>query len=183
MSSEAGTRPDPVVVTYNVLRTWPLPAPGEDKEASGRTLIVGGSTQTPGAVLLAAESALRCGAGKLQVATVASLAPHVALALPEALVRPLPETADGTLAAAGADDVLELAADVSAIVLGPGMIGLEETVALVGAVLEQVTCTVVLDALALAVVGEGAPGLFECAPRAVLTPNNTELALMLDVER
>src|SRR3954454_24445789 len=142
MSSEAGTRPDPVVVTYNVLRTWPLPAPGEDKEASGRTLIVGGSTQTPGAVLLAAESALRSGAGKLQVATVASLAPHLAVALPEALVRALPETPGGGLAPEGAEDVLELAGDVSAILLGPGMIGLDDTAALVGRVLSQVTCGV-----------------------------------------
>src|SRR3954467_916990 len=122
---------DPVVVTYNVLRAWPLPPSGEDKEASGRTLIVGGSTQTPGAVLLAAESALRSGAGKLQVATVASLAPHLAVALPEALVRALPETPGGGLAPEGADAVLELAADVSAILLGPGMIGLDDTAALV----------------------------------------------------
>src|SRR3954452_4694459 len=121
VSSDPGVPPGAVVVTSSVLRAWPLPPPGEDKEARGRTLIVGGSTQTPGAVLLAAESALRCGAGKLQVATVASLAPHLALALPEALVRPLPETAEGSLAASGAEAVLELAADVSAIVLGPGM--------------------------------------------------------------
>src|SRR3954466_7974513 len=127
VSSDPRVPPGAAAATSTVLRDWPLPPPGEDKAASGRTLIVGGSTQTPGAVLLAAESALRSGAGKLRVATVASLAPQMAMALPEALVRALPQTADGGLAPGGAEDVLELAADVSAILLGPGMIGLDDT--------------------------------------------------------
>ncbi|NHC14170.1 NAD(P)H-hydrate dehydratase [Motilibacter deserti] len=174
---------DAVVVTSGVLREWPLPAPGEDKESRGRTLIVGGSTRTPGAVLLAAEAALRCGAGKLQVATVASLAPHLAVALPEALVLPLPETAGGGIAPHAADAVLELAADAAAVLLGPGMVGEDDTVDLVGRVLAQAPCSVVLDALAVAVVEEGRPGLQDTAERAVLTPNNTELALMLGADR
>lgn len=59
--------------------------------------MIRGSTETLGAVLLAAEAAMRAGAGKLQVATVASLAPVAAAALPEALVRALPETAGGAI--------------------------------------------------------------------------------------
>ena len=174
---------DPVVVTSGVLRSWPLPAPGEDKEARGRTLIVGGSTSTPGAVLLAAEAALRCGAGKLQVATVASLAPHLAVALPEALVRALPETASGGIDPSAAGAVLELASDAAATLLGPGMIGIDDTVELVGRVLAEAPCSIVLDALAVAVVEEGYPGLQGTAARAVLTPNNTELSMMLGVDR
>ena len=50
--------PEPLVVTAAVLREWPLPPPGPTKDA-GRTLIVGGSSQNPGAVILAAEAALR----------------------------------------------------------------------------------------------------------------------------
>src|SRR5688572_15090459 len=82
---------DVVDVTAAVLRDWPLPDLGTDKESRGRTLIIGGSAQTPGAVLLAAEAALRSGAGKLQVATVRSVAVAVAVALPEARVLPLAE--------------------------------------------------------------------------------------------
>lgn len=50
---------DAVVVTSAVLRDWPLPDPGTDKESRGRVLVVGGQVETPGAVLLAAEAALR----------------------------------------------------------------------------------------------------------------------------
>ena len=67
--------------------SWPLPEPSGGKEARGSILVIGGSAETLGAVVLAAEAALRAGAGKLQVATAASVAPFAALALPEALVR------------------------------------------------------------------------------------------------
>ena len=60
---------DATTVTPALRRDWALPDAGGGKEGRGRTLIVGGSAQTPGAIVLAAEAALRCGAGKLQVAT------------------------------------------------------------------------------------------------------------------
>lgn len=75
------------------LRALPLPSPGGDKEQRGRVLIVGGSMRVPGAALLAGEAALRAGAGKLQIATAASVAPGMALAVPEALVLGLAQTA------------------------------------------------------------------------------------------
>lgn len=81
---------DATTVTPSLLREWALPDAGGGKEGRGRTLIVGGSALTPGAIVLAAEAALRCGAGKLQVAPASSVAPTVAVAVPEALVLGLP---------------------------------------------------------------------------------------------
>ena len=49
-------------------------------------LVVGGSALVPGAILLAGVAALRAGAGKLQLATVARVAPALGVAVPEALV-------------------------------------------------------------------------------------------------
>src|SRR4051812_4028678 len=74
------------------LDSMPLPSVGEndDKEARGVVLAIGGSAQVPGAIKLAAEGALRAGAGKLQIATVADVATHVGVALPEVLVIALP---------------------------------------------------------------------------------------------
>ena len=79
------------------LRGWPLPMPSSegDKEQRGHVLILGGSREMPGAVILAATAALRAGAGKLTIATGASVAQLVALALPEARVIGLGETAEG----------------------------------------------------------------------------------------
>ena len=49
-------------------------------------------------MLLAGVAALRAGAGKLQIATAASVAPQLALAVPEARVIGLAETEDGEIA-------------------------------------------------------------------------------------
>ena len=104
------------------LRQWPLPAPGGDKNARGRVVVVGGSRRTPGAVLLAAEAALRAGAGKPQVATVASVASPASVALPEALVTPLPETDDGEVDDAAYEEVLGLADGADALLAGAGAV-------------------------------------------------------------
>jgi NAD(P)H-hydrate repair Nnr-like enzyme with NAD(P)H-hydrate dehydratase domain len=56
-------------VTTALLRSMPLPSlDGGDKEARGRVLVVGGSSEAPRGALLAGEAALRAGAGKLQIA-------------------------------------------------------------------------------------------------------------------
>ena len=55
--------PEPTLVTPEVLRAWQLPEPTGGKNARGSVLVIGGSTETLGAVLLAAEAALRAGAG------------------------------------------------------------------------------------------------------------------------
>jgi ADP-dependent NAD(P)H-hydrate dehydratase len=73
-------RPESTLITPQVLRKWRLPEPTGGKEARGSILVVGASTETLGAVLLAAEAALRSGAGKLQVAVPVSVAGFAAQA-------------------------------------------------------------------------------------------------------
>jgi len=96
---------DPTLITRQLLQDWPLPVPDEegDKEGRGRTLIIGGSKEVPGAVILAGTAALRAGAGKVQIAVGESIALHVACAIPEVRVFALPETEDGSIAPAGVE--------------------------------------------------------------------------------
>src|SRR3954451_6546419 len=113
MKNEAGQ------VTTGLLRGWSLPDLQEaDKEDRGQVLVLGGAVQTPGAVLLAATAALRCGAGKLQIATARTTALMLAVAVPEAFVQGLPETPGGAVSAAGADLVIELADSAQAVLVG-----------------------------------------------------------------
>ena len=185
MSSDTGGRPageDLRTVTYALLRGWLLPNDGTSKESRGRTLVVGGSAMTPGAVLLAGEAAMRAGAGKLQVAAPASSAPHLALALPEALVLPMPENEDGTLDPAGAERAAELAADAAAVLIGPGMVGTEQTLELLRGLIPAVRGSLVLDALGLAIAGDAPELLRARSGPTILTPNLTELAICLHEE-
>lgn len=165
-------------VTSGLLRSWPLPPSEGGKNERGRVLIVGGSRETVGAVLLAGEAALRVGAGKLQVATVESRAAELSVALPEALVRPLAETTTGHIAPASSESLADLAGEADAVVIGPGLMGVDDARAVVERLLPSVKRRVVLDALALSVVTVD-DELCVDAPPAVLTPNLSELGVLV----
>ncbi len=176
------SRPDPTTVTPETLRGWPLPEPTGGKNARGSILVIGGSTETLGAVLLAATAAMRAGAGKLQVATVASMAPHVATALPEALVRALPQTGGGAIGPEAADVVRDLAEAADAVLIGPGMADKEATQAFGERLLPHLRGPLALDALGLAAVTADEGCVHHLDGRVVLTPNPTEAAYALHVE-
>lgn len=160
------------MLTAAALRSMPLPAPGGDKEQRGRVLIVGGSMRVPGAVLLAGEAALRTGAGKLQIATAASVAPGMALAVPEALVLGLAQNGQGEIVR-GHRALDGAMAACDAAVIGPGMASSATTTAMVRRAAEQAVCTLVLDAGALS-RGLRAP----IGRPFVLTPHAGEMATL-----
>ena len=174
--------PDPVVVTTEVLRAWQLPEPAGDKNTRGSILVIGGSSETLGAVLLAAEAAMRTGAGKLQVATAASVAPFAAAALPEALVRSLPETGAGAISADAADAVRDLAEAADAVLIGPGMADKDVTQEFGARLLPHLRGPLALDALGLACVTADDACLHHLDGRVVLTPNPLELAYALHAD-
>ncbi|WLI90354.1 NAD(P)H-hydrate dehydratase [Massilia sp. R2A-15] len=168
--------------TYSVdataLRAWPLPMPSGDgdKEARGHVLILGGSREMPGAVILAATAALRAGAGKLTIATGASVAQLVALALPEARVIGLAETDQGGFTEAAVGKLDPLADKVNAILIGPGMQDEEATAVLVRALLPRLDgsdVSVVLDACAMGIVLDES---FRFSVPVILTPHAGEMA-------
>lgn len=165
------------------LRAWPLPmpSPAGDKEQRGHVLVLGGSREMPGAVILAASAALRAGAGKLTIATGASVAQLVALAIPEARVIGLAETPEGGFTSAAAQALAPLAGKIGAILIGPGMQDEAATAALVRALLPLLPETAaVLDANAMGILRN--PDLAAPAPPfrfdtpVILTPHAGEMA-------
>ncbi len=170
---------EPTLVTTELLRGWPLPDPTGGKNARGAVLVIGGSTETLGAVVLAAEAALRAGAGKLQVATVASMAPYAAQSLPEARVIALPETSRGAL---GPDAVREDAENADAVLVGPGMGDKDATQAFTERLLPHLSGPLALDALGPASVTQDEKCLHHLDGQVVLTPNPTEIAISLHAD-
>src|SRR3954467_4551971 len=177
------SRPEPELITPPLLRRRALPEPTGGRTARGSILVIGGSSQTLGAVLLAAEAALRAGAGKLQVATAEAVAPLAATALPEALVRALPESDSGAIRAEAADVVRELAEAADAVLIGPGRQDVGETRGFGDRLLPHLSGPVALDALGLASVTADVGCLRHLDARGVLTPNPTALAIALHAEQ
>jgi ADP-dependent NAD(P)H-hydrate dehydratase len=184
MVPASGDRPTPL--TPRTLRRWPLPQPADDadKEGRGRVLVVAGAPELMGAAVLAATAALRAGAGKLRIATVRSVAPYVALAVPEARVYALPETREGGLEPNAAEQLAELANGCRATLIGPGLVDAPAVEALLVRLLPAIDgTTLVLDSEAMMAVGGCHALLHRLATPAILTPHAGEMAGLLGIDK
>jgi ADP-dependent NAD(P)H-hydrate dehydratase len=180
-SLHSSSATQPLLLTDELLRAWPLPQPDRegDKEERGRVLVVGGSIEMPGAVVLAATTALRAGAGKLRIATVKSAASLVAGLVPESRVFRLAETKTGAISAGARDVIAEEAEKVQAVLVGPGMIDSRAVKRLMMSLLPRLARpVVVLDAEALSCFSEAPKFLDQVRCRTILTPHAEEMAGM-----
>src|ERR1041384_6528839 len=101
-----------IEITPDVLRTMPLPQPGEgDKRSRGDVLVIAGSKQVPGAALLSGVAALRAGAERLRISTCQSNAAALAVAVPEAFVLGVRETSAGGIDPSNIGELLPLVED------------------------------------------------------------------------
>ena len=159
------------------LRAHPLPPVVDgDKETKGRILIVAGSREVPGAALLTATAAMRAGAGKLRIATVDSVAIPIGVAMPEAMVAGLAEDRGGGFAAGAVRQIAELAADVDAVVAGPGTKRSRACAEIAAALIE----TEVSLALDVAMLKALRPPGKQRRQMPILLPDADELASLLD---
>src|SRR5512142_2026487 len=99
-----------------VTKLPPLPArPAEGhKGLFGRVLVVGGNDGMIGAPVMAGTSALRCGAGLVQLAVPRSILSAALSITPELIGLGLGK-------ASGKDQLLEAAEKADAVVIGPGL--------------------------------------------------------------
>lgn len=168
------------------LRGHPLPdhADGSGKQSRGQVLIIGGSRRVPGAALLAGLSALRAGAGILQIATAGSVAIPLALAMPEAMVVGCEETSDGEIAPSAVDRVAELFEKCDAVLIGPGMLDPLASGALTERLLQSGgPQRVVLDAVAFTSLPGRTVDVDHHSGRLVVTPHAGEMAKFLGTDR
>ena len=176
----------PIAVDPDWLADHPLPdhAASADKDDRGHVLVIGGSRRVPGGLRLTAEAALRAGAGRLQLATLESLAVSVGLAVPEAAMLSLPEDGDGEIRWETSEPLARSLDRSDCTVIGPAMAEPDAAGPIVTAVLEVPGAdgAVVLDAAA---IGSGA-GLGAQTARfagcVVVTPNRGEMARLLDTD-
>lgn len=160
------------------LKAHPLPEVVDgDKETKGRILIIAGSRDIPGAVLLTATAAMRAGAGKLRIATAASRAAVIGVAMPEAMVMGLDEDEEGGFAPSAVADLAQTAEKADVVVAGPGMAVGEACTALAAALLDS-SAGVVFDAALLHKLQPLQKHKGSNPP--ILLPHAGELASLLD---
>jgi ADP-dependent NAD(P)H-hydrate dehydratase len=171
-------------ITEDLLRRWPLPEIDGDggKDDRGCVLVVGGSVEMPGAVMLAAIGALRAGAGRLQIATNRELASSVAIAVPEARVIGLPSARDGEIAPRACKVIRREIERCNALLVGPGMVD-ARTVADLFRQRTRRGATVVIDAGALRFFCGRNPVPSGGRAAVIATPHAGEMADLWGIER
>lgn len=145
------------------------------KGENGHVLIVGGSERYPGAVIMAARSALRAGAGLVTVASLPSVLQAVAAAVPEAIHLPLPER-EGVLAPEAAHLIAAEQDRFQGALFGPGLTHHPSVLEALSELWVQWRTPCVIDADALNAVALGVK-----LPKApcVLTPHPGELSRLM----
>jgi ADP-dependent NAD(P)H-hydrate dehydratase len=174
---------EPIPLDARWLAAHPLPVHGDgtDKNSRGRVVAVGGSVTVPGGLLLTGEAALRVGAGKLRMATVAEAALALGVAIPEAAVLALPSR-DDEIAPEAADALGKSLERCDALVVGPAMSGSEAAAAFaVRLIAQEGDFACVLDAAAVAGCHAHVDTLNRCGRPLVLTPHYGEMARLLQL--
>jgi NAD(P)H-hydrate epimerase len=152
--------------------------PDAGKEQRGRVLVVGGSMRYPGAIVLAARAAARCGAGVVTVASARSVIEAIAGSHPDLTFFTLAEAQPGVVATASAAQLTTVIGEkVKGLLIGPGLAHAGGTDEFVAATLRNTRGTpTVVDADGLNALARTDDWTKLVPPKCVLTPHDGEAA-------
>ena len=147
------------------------------KGSAGHALVIAGSTGKSGAAAMAANSALRAGAGLVTLAVPASLNATLELKTTEVMTLPVGPGRAGYLQAGALEELLEAARHRDVVALGPGLGRAPSTAYLVHSLVPSLPGPLVLDADALNAVAAAPELLWTRRGRVtLLTPHPGEMA-------
>lgn len=149
------------------------------KKDFGHVLVIAGSRGMPGAGFLSSQACLRVGAGLVTYALPSKAFEKFESDFAEVMVQEIPDEGKGFFTPKSIDAVLKLCEKKGAVVLGPGLGRAPETVEFVQKILNQIPCSLILDADGLYGIST-LPRLLKKRPAStVLTPHPGEMATLL----
>ena len=151
----------------------------------GHVLILAGSPRFSGAAVLAAEAALRSGAGLVTLGIPEALNNAVIKIKPkEVMTLPLPQTADGTLSLRALNNIKALLKNIDVLLVGPGLGTNRSTQSLVRKVICSFDNPLVIDADGLNSLTGNLAKLKLAAKKArdvVVTPHPGEMSRLIGI--
>jgi len=153
---------------------------GSHKGNFGHLLVLAGAIGKTGAAALAAEAALRAGAGLVTLGVPTSLNDILEMKLTEAMTLPLPEAAAArALGKAAWAPIVEFLEAKFTVALGPGIGTHPETRALVGQLVRDLAGPMVIDADGINNLVADTSYLKDAAGPRILTPHPGEMARLV----
>ncbi len=154
-------------------------AAASHKGTYGHVLVVGGTPGKSGAVVMAARTAVRGGAGLVTAAVPAPLVPVVDAGCLESMTLALACGSGGELVPAAVPEVTAAADDKRAVAIGPGLGVAAATVDTVRQLVKGLERPIVLDADGLNAFAGRLADLAERRAPTLLTPHPGEMARLL----
>ena len=176
--ADAPVTPDAGLLTTRVHALVPGRDHAGTKFSSGHVVVAGGSRGLTGAPCLAAEAAMRAGAGYVTALVPAALELVFETRLLEVMTRGLPDV-DGALTVTGVDDALDALARAGALVLGPGLGRTDGAFAFARELAARAEVPLLLDADGLNAHAGALEALATRTAPTILTPHAGELARLL----
>lgn len=171
------------LITREQVRDWlPVRPADAHKGHFGHVLVVGGSVGLAGAPMMAAEAALRVGAGLCSVAVPHSIYAAAAGTLREAMVHPLPDAPEGCLSAESIDAMARLLERANVLAIGPGWSTHPPAREALKRLFNIVRVPCVIDADALNCIAQEPDILPAEHPPLVLTPHPGEMARLMNTD-
>lgn len=151
------------------------------KGDAGRVLLIGGSYGMSGAPTLAAQAALKSGAGLCVAALPDKIISTFARRFPEATSHPLPCSEKGVLVESAADELPALWENVNAVALGPGISREGSTLDFVRRVVRECPQPLIIDADALYALRAIESDLKNRDTPTILTPHPGEMGELMEM--
>lgn len=168
-------------INESVLELLPWRGAESNKFSSGRVSIVGGSRGLTGAVCLAAEAAIRSGAGYATAAVPAGLEPIFEAKLTETMTLGCGEDPDH-LGPSALEAAASHCGSAAAVVIGSGLGREPAAKKFLRSMVERVEVPMVIDADGLGAIGEDLELVKNRPGTAVLTPHEGEMGKLLGTD-
>ncbi|NLO90032.1 MAG: NAD(P)H-hydrate dehydratase [Clostridia bacterium] len=150
--------------------------PESHKGTFGRVIVIGGSEGMSGAAAMAAEAALRSGAGLVTAAVPRSINPILENKLTEVMTYPLPETEERVLGVEAVDVLLDICSEADVVAVGPGLSSSRSIFTMLKEFLPRVEAPLVLDADALNALSQDVSLFSKINVPVIITPHPGEMA-------
>jgi ADP-dependent NAD(P)H-hydrate dehydratase / NAD(P)H-hydrate epimerase len=142
----------------------------------GHCLIVAGSTGKSGAAAMAANSAVRAGAGLVTLAAPSAINQILEIKTTEAMTLPLPDDGSGFLGNGAKGSIYEALAGKTVVALGPGISRRPETARLIRELSVSIKLPMIIDADGLNAISEDTGLLLRRqSDTVILTPHPGEM--------
>jgi len=151
------------------------------KGSFGQVLFIAGAANYFGAPYFSALSFLKAGGGYSRLAAPASITPYIANKGSEIVFLPQEETASGSISLENIDFLLNMAAKMDMVVLGPGLSLDEETQGLVRELAKEINRPLLIDGDGITAISKDLNIIRERKSGTILTPHPGEMSKLTGV--